>query len=202
MPWTIVYDNLKRFREGQSEIRCLGSGRKKFFDVNDNARAAQRAASHPNLSAQQIASECVRRGSSLVLKWIMGWTLARSNYFKSVPQMVPLMTAEHKRNSMRYRSSEFQFWCDFYGRKSTSVLQMYSEKVDKIWTSSNNGAEVYGVGLNKQVRYKSTCFCKWGRDNCCLILWQTIYPVFYNGTTLDRTPQPIPVNGSHRITWP
>lgn len=30
-------------------------------------------------------------------KWTMGRTLARSNYFKSVPQKVPLMTTEHKR---------------------------------------------------------------------------------------------------------
>lgn len=63
-----MYDNLKRFREGQSEIQSLGSGRKKFFDVNDNTRAPQRAASHPHLSAQPIANKCARRRSALVLK--------------------------------------------------------------------------------------------------------------------------------------
>lgn len=36
-------------------------------------------------------------------KWTIGRTLARSNYFKSVPQKVPLMTAEH----MRKREA----WC-------------------------------------------------------------------------------------------
>lgn len=62
-----MYDNLKRYREGQSEIQCLGSGRKKFFDVNDNTRAAQRATSHPHLSAQPIGNKCARRRSALVL---------------------------------------------------------------------------------------------------------------------------------------
>ncbi len=103
IPRITVYDNLKRFREGKSEIRCPGSGRMKIIDVNDNRQAAQIAASHPQWSAQQIANECARRGSALVSKWSMGRTLARSNYFKSVPQKVPLMTAEH----MRKREA----WC-------------------------------------------------------------------------------------------
>lgn len=97
IPRITVYDNLKRFREGKSEIRCPGSGRMKIIDVNDNRQAAQIAASHPQWSAQQIANECARRGSALVSKWSMGRTLARSNYFKSVPRKVPLMTAEKKR---------------------------------------------------------------------------------------------------------
>jgi hypothetical protein len=35
IPRSTVYDNLKKFRKGKSEIRCPGSCRKKIFDVNE-----------------------------------------------------------------------------------------------------------------------------------------------------------------------
>ena len=52
IPISTVYDNLRRFREGRSEIRCPGSGRKPIFDANDRRRVTQLAVSHPN--GQQI----------------------------------------------------------------------------------------------------------------------------------------------------
>lgn len=57
IPRTTVYDNLKRFRVGKSEV-----WQEESFDVNDNRQAAQLAASHLQWSAQQIANECERRG--------------------------------------------------------------------------------------------------------------------------------------------
>ena len=102
IPISTVYDNLRRFREGKSEIRCPGSGRKPIFDANDHRRATQLAVSHPQWSANQIAFECARKGSSLVSQWTMSRTLASCQYFKTVPQKVPLMTNGYKGKRMEW----------------------------------------------------------------------------------------------------
>lgn len=102
-------------------------------------------------------------------KWTMGRTLARSNYFKSVPQKVPLMTTEHKRKREAWCNAHQIYNFDNVIFTDESRFQfyrmMYSVKVGKIWTLSKNGAEVltscYSVGWNKQVWFNSTCFCEW-----------------------------------------
>jgi transposase len=168
IPRSTVYDNLKRFREGKSEIRCPGSGRKTIFDVNDSRRAAQLAASHPQWSAQQIANEWARRGSVLVSKWTIGRTLARGNYFKSVPQKVPLMTEEHMR--------KMEAWCIAHQNDNFDNVIFTDESrfqffrcTRKRWAKfghcQKNGAEVltscYGMGWHKQVGINPACFSKW-----------------------------------------
>ena len=91
-----VYNNLKRFWEVKSKLRCSRSGCKRIFNVNQSRHAAQLTANHPICSAWQIADDSVRRGSFHVSKWTISQTLARSEYFKCVQQSISFITDQHK----------------------------------------------------------------------------------------------------------